>query len=115
MDIATELNELLNKITKKTKATKANTILDVISHYNDQYKCIVTFAKTPETATIKVFDSNGKEIGANANGKYSLDVGNYTYNAKNTGYVSKTEQSLVITSADVTTGTKTVTVTLTAE
>lgn len=108
------LHRLLQNITGKTVTGKYKQLADLFEAYNDKYLCEVTFSTTPAGATIVVKDSAGKTISAKE-GKYYLNEGSYTYDASATGYVSKTGQSLVITNSDEQTGTKTVTVTLTAE
>lgn len=91
------------------------TVTDMLNAFNEQYKCVVTFSKTPNTATITVKDANGTAITADAGGTYTLYEGTYKYDAANDGYISKTNQTLTVSQSDVVTGTKTVTVTLTAE
>ena len=73
--------------------------------------CSVTFALTPETATLVVKDSSSNTVNP-VNGIYYLEAGSYTYTASAEGYTSQEDQSLTIAAGDVTTGTKTVTVTL---
>ena len=73
--------------------------------------CVVTFETTPATATI-VVKKGTQTITPNQDGTYNLPAGSYTYDATAEGYTSKTDQSLVISSSDETTGTKTVSVTL---
>lgn len=107
-------NKLLQNVTGKTVTGNYQELADLIDAYNDKYLCEVTFSTTPAGATIVVKDSGGNTISAKE-GKYYLNEGSYTYDASAEGYVSKTGQSLVITNADEQTGTKTVTVTLTAE
>lgn len=65
-------------------------------------------------ATVKVYDSEAHEVAADSEGKYHIPAGSYTYDVTATGYTSQTSQSLTVSSGDVTTGTKTVTVSLVA-
>lgn len=81
----------------------------------DRADCEVTFSTTPENATIVVKDSESETVNPDASGKYYLVAGSYTYTASAEGYVTKADQTLTIAAGDVTTGTKTVTVELSAE
>lgn len=89
-------------------------LADLLTAFNDLYLCKVTFSATPSTATIVVKDSAGKTVGKNTDGTYHLKEGSYTYDASAEGYTSKEDQALTITNSDEATGTKTVTVTLSA-
>lgn len=89
-------------------------IVDMLNAFNKNYECVVTFTKTPTTAIIVVKDANGNVIAANDNGTYTLKAATYTYTATADGYTSKENVTLTISASDVTTGTKTVAVTLTA-
>lgn len=73
--------------------------------------CEVTFEPTPTNADI-VVKKGAVTVKADAQGKYHLSAGSYTYTASATGYTTQTDVSLTISSSDVTTGTKEVTVTL---
>lgn len=73
--------------------------------------CEVTFSKTPSNANI-VVSKSGVTVNPDASGKYHLGAGSYTYTASATGYTTQTDVALTISSSDVTTGSKTVTVTL---
>lgn len=76
--------------------------------------CEVTFATTPTNANVAVKKS-GATINPDAQGKYHLSAGSYTYTASATGYTTQTDVALTISSSDVTTGEKEVTVTLVSE
>lgn len=73
--------------------------------------CEVTFEPTPTNATI-VVKKSGSVVNPDAQGKYHLSADSYTYTASATGYTTQTDVSLTVSASDVTTGTKTVTVTL---
>lgn len=73
--------------------------------------CEVTFEPTPTNANI-VVKKSGTVVKADAQGKYHLGAGSYTYTASATGYTTQTDVALTISASDVTTGTKEVTVTL---
>ena len=77
----------------------------------DRSECEVTFSTTPENATIVVKNSSSETV-TPVSGKYYLVAGSYTYTASAEGYTTQENQSLTIASGDVTTGTKTVSVTL---
>jgi len=77
----------------------------------DRADCEVTFTLSPETATLVVKDSESHTVSP-VGGKYYLAAGSYTYTASAEGYTPKENQSLTISAGDVTTGTKTVSVTL---
>lgn len=77
----------------------------------DRKDCAVTFTLSPETATLVVKDSESHTVEAD-NGVYYLETGSYTWSASAEGYTAQENQSLTISAGDVTTGTKTVSVTL---
>lgn len=77
----------------------------------DRKDCAVTFTLSPETATLVVKDSEAHTIEAD-NGVYYLEAGSYTWSASAEGYTAQENQSLTISAGDVTTGTKSVSVTL---
>lgn len=109
------VKEALENLSGKKLPDKGYTELaDVYSDFNDLYTCKVTFSVTPAGAVVTVKNSKGEEVGAHDDGKYYLKEGTYKYNVSADGYVSKEEQTLVITNTDETVGTKTVTVTLVA-
>ena len=111
MSVAKELNTLLGKITGKTVSiSRKNDIECVIKAYSDAYKCAVTFNVTPSTAVVVLKDSNNNAVAVGQDGKYHVDAGTYTYSITADGYNPITNQTLTISSSDVTTGTKTVTV-----
>lgn len=114
MSIVEKLKSALQNISGKTVST-GNTIETTLEAFNNLYTCEVTFTLTPTTATLVVEDSNSNVLTADANGKYHLKEGSYTYSASADGYVSQEDQSLTITNSDESTGTKSVSVTLTAE
>ena len=74
--------------------------------------CIVTFAVTPTGTTIVVKKAE-VTIAAEANGTYLLPLGAYTYSITKEGYTPITDKALTIAAGDETTGTKTVTETIT--
>lgn len=78
----------------------------------DRSECEVTFSTTPADTTIVVKNSSSETV-APVGGKYYLAAGSYTYTATAEGYTAKEDQSLTVSAGDVTTGTKTVSVTLT--
>lgn len=90
-----------------------STTIEMLNAFNDTYKCVVTFSVIPEGATIVVKDSNGKVISADDGGTYSLREGTYKYSITADDYTGITNKTLNISQSDVTTGTKTVTETLT--
>lgn len=104
--------ELLQNITGKTVTGSYNTMDELLTAYNHKYVCEVTFSTTPADATIVV--KKGTSVIAPENGHYYLKEGSYTYDASAEGYTAKENQSLTITNSDEATGTKTVTVTLSA-
>ena len=102
--------ELLQNITGKSVDGEFLTMDDLLTAYNHLYVCEVTFSKTPSNATVVL--KKGSETIESSNGKYYLKEGTYTYDVSAPHYTSKTSQSLTITNADETTGTKTVNVSL---
>lgn len=74
--------------------------------------CVVTFTKTPTDLTLVVKDSQSATVSAEADGTYNLPAGTYSYSATKDTYTPVTDQALVISAEDVTTGTKAVEVTL---
>ena len=115
MGIAKELHTLLGKMTgKSVTISRGNDIECVIKAYSDAYKCAVTFNVTPSTAVVVLKDSGNNTVSVGQDGKYHLDAGTYTYSITAEGYTPVTSQTLTISSSDVTTGTKTVTVEMVA-
>lgn len=115
MDRLTDLlQQTLQNLSGKTLSGTYTTLDNLLNDFNNQYKCVVTFSNTPE-ATVIVLKQGATTIGPEGDGTYILEEGTYSYDATATGYVSKTDQELIITNADETTGTKTVTVTLVSE
>lgn len=113
--IVDALQHALENISGKSfPADSYGNIVDMLNAFNKNYECIVTFAKTPTTADIVVKDANGNVIDVNDDGTYTLKAGSYKYTATADGYTSKEDQTLTVSASDVTTGTKSVTVTLTA-
>lgn len=106
--------DVLQNLSGKTVQGNFQELPELLSAFNDLYLCKVTFSATPSTATIVVKDSAGKTISKNTDGTYHLKEGSYTYTASAEGYTTKENQSLTISNSDETTGTKTVTVTLSA-
>lgn len=76
--------------------------------------CIVTFTKTPEDLTL-IVKKGTTTLVPEENGTYMMPAGTYSYSATAEGYVPIEDTELVISTGDQTTGTKTVTITLTAQ
>ena len=104
--------EVLQNLSGKQVDGNFQELAELLDAFNALYLCKVTFSTTPSGAIIVVKDSNGNEIGKSADGTFHLKEGSYTYDASAAHYTSKTNQTLTITNADETTGTKTVNVTL---
>lgn len=112
MDRITDtLKDVLQNLSGKTLTGDYVTLDDLFKAFNKQYVCAVSFATTPENATI-VLKKDDVTISADQDGKYYLKEGSYKYTASAEGYVTKENQSLTITNSDEATGTKTVSVTL---
>lgn len=94
-------------ITNAEETTGTKTVTKSLTKY-----CVVTFDTTPAGASITVYDSTPEEVDAEADGTYKLAEGSYTYDASADGYTAKIGEALVVSSGDVTTGTKTEAVTL---
>ena len=108
-----ELAQALQNVTgKDIDGTNYDTIGEMLHGFNAKYTCIVTFATTPEDATVVV--KQGETIIApETDGTFALKEGSYTYTISADGYFSLADQALTITNAEETTGTKTVTKSLT--
>jgi len=104
--------DVLQNLSGKQVEGSFQELAELLTAFNDLYLCKVTFSTTPSGATIVVKDSNGDTIGKNTDGTYHLKEGNYTYTVSADHYVTKSNQTLTITNADETTGTKTVNVSL---
>lgn len=100
-----------------TAGTKSITLDALVSY------CVVTFAAVDSSTSEPITDfelvvkstSEGTPIvNPNEDGTYNLAAASYTYDISKTGYVAQTGVPLVISSSDVTTGTKTVTASLVA-
>jgi len=112
MDRITDIwKDVLQNLSGKTLTGNYTRIDDLLKAFNNFYVCEVTFSKTPSGANV-VVKKGAETINADESGKYHLKEGTYSYDATATHYTSKTNQELVITNADETTGTKTVSVTL---
>jgi hypothetical protein len=74
--------------------------------------CVVTFSLTPADATV-VVKQGDTVIEPQENGTYLLIAGTYTYSVTKEDYTPLEDQELVISSSDVTTGSKTVTAVIT--
>ena len=113
--IVDALQHAFENVSEKTfPANSYGNIVDMLNAFNKNYECVVTFTKTPTNAVIVVKDANENIIVANDNGTYTLKAATYTYTATADGYTSKENVTLTISASDVTTGTKTVAVTLTS-
>lgn len=106
-----ELAKALQNLSGKELQT-GTTTKKMLHNFNTLYTCIVTFALTPETAEV-VVKQNGVSIAPEDDGTFALKEGSYTYTISADGYFSLVDQALAITNADETTGTKTVTKSLT--
>lgn len=95
------------------EAIDADNIADVINMMAEANFCTVTFSASPEETEIVV--KKGTDVVNPIDGAYKLIKGSYTYTATAEGYTAQTDVSLSITAGDVTSGTKTVTVTMVPE
>ena len=108
-----ELHEALENL-DGAEFTRGETIGKTLRNFNlNHVDVTVTFSVTPATATIVVNDAEGEVVTANQDGTYTLHERTYTYTVSNAGYLTETNE-LKITQADITAGTKTVNVTMTA-
>ena len=108
-----ELHEAMENL-DGTEFDRGETVGKTLRNFNlNHVNVVVTFSPTPSDAVIVVKDSGGTVVNANQGGTYTLHELTYTYTASKAGYLTKTE-TLTISQADVTTGTKTVAVTMTA-
>lgn len=100
-----KLNQTLTLTnTDETTGTKAVEVAALTT-------CVVTFTLTPEAAELVV--KNGTTVlVAEADGKYLLPAGTYSYSASADTYTAVEDVELVINAQDETTGTKTVAITL---
>ena len=113
--IVDALQHALENVSGKTlPANSYGNIVDMLNAFNRKYVCVVTFTKTPAEMDFSIKDANGNVVTANDDGTYSLKAGTYKYTATADGYTSATDVTTTISVSDVTTGTKTVAVTLTA-
>lgn len=114
--IVDALQHALEYVSGKTfPADSYGNIVDMLNAFNRKYVCVVTFTKTPAEMDFAIEDANGNVVVSNDDGTYSLKAGTYKYTASAEGYTTQTDQTVTISASDVTTGTKTVAVTLTAE
>lgn len=100
------------------KTISGRTFGQVLANFDDASVSAVTVSVTSAAgavtgATIVIKDGAGKSV-APSSGAYNLKIGTYTYTVSATGYQTATG-SITIAYSDIATGTKTVTVTLTAE
>ena len=101
----------LQNLSGKLVTENPETVVEALELFNAKYACIVTFTTTPSGATVVVKDATGTAVTKNSNGTFTLKEGSYTYDVSATNYVTSTGNTLSITNADETTGTKTVAVT----
>lgn len=117
--IKDELKKALQNISGKTLAGSQATTAEMLHAFNELYICKVKFdvidgdAASIEDAVITV-KSGDTVIAQEDDGKYYLPAGSYTYDCTAEGYTAITGTELKIAAADVTRGTKSVTVTMTA-
>lgn len=118
--LVTALKNISGKEIPADKLATCRTTCEVIDAFNDLYRCTVTFSGLLNSTNISsdmkvtVKDSDGNVVSPTAVNKYTLDTGDYTYDATVSGAVAKEGVAFSISSADVQSGTKNVVITFTA-
>lgn len=118
--LVTALKNISGKEIPADKLATCRTTCEVIDAFNDLYRCTVTFSGLLNSTNISsdmkvtVKDSDGNVVSPTAANKYTLDAGDYTYDATVSGAVAKEGVAFSISSADVQSGTKNVIITFTA-
>lgn len=117
--LSDELKAALENVSGKKLDGNYQTTAEMLHAFNNSYKCKVTFdvltaELEPVEAVVTVRTSDGVEIAPESDGKFNLDAGSYKYDCIADGYTPKTNVALTISETDVTNGTKSVTVTMSA-
>lgn len=114
-----ELKTALENISGKKINGTFQTTAEMLHAFNDLYTCKVTFdvvdsKAAPVTGATITVKSGDTVITPGADGKYTLEAGSYTYDCVADGYTDITGTSFTIAATDITRGTKSITVTMTA-
>lgn len=114
-----ELKEALENISGKTITGNFQTTAEMLHAFNDLYACKTTFNVltsdgAPLTGAEITVKQNGEIINKHSDGKYYLKAGSYTYDSMCEGYTDIVDTAFTISSSDVTRGTKSITVQMTA-
>lgn len=117
--IKDELKKALQNISGKTLDGSHATTAEMLHAFNGLYTCKVTFdvvgsESAPVTGATITVKSGNTVIMPEDSGKYMLEVGSYTYDCVADGYTDITGTSFAIAAEDITQGTKSITVTMTA-
>lgn len=117
--IKDELKKALQNISGKTLDGSHATTAEMLHGFNNLYTCKVTFNvvdsdAAPVTGATITVKSGDTVIMPEDDGKYMLEVGSYTYDCVADGYTEITGTSFTITAEDITQGTKSISVTMTA-
>lgn len=106
MSINEELHFALEILGTKPFA-QGKTIAETLKNYNNLKTCETTITATTASSTIVVKDSKDQIVNA-VGGKYNLPRGGYTIINSKENFITKTT-NIVVSEADVLSGTKTVT------
>lgn len=114
-----ELRTALQNVSGKTIDGNFQTTAEMLHAFNGLYVCktkfdVVDSEAAPVTDATITVKSGDTIIEPNDDGKYSLGAGSYKYDCAAEGYTAVTDVAFTISASDVTRGSKSITVTLTA-
>ena len=114
-----ELKTALENVSGKKINGTFQTTAEMLHAFNVLYTCKVTFCvvnseSEPVTGATITVKSGDTVITPGADGKYTLEAGSYTYDCVADGYTDITGTSFTIAAEDITRGTKSIAVTMTA-
>lgn len=114
-----ELRAALQHISGKKIEGTYQTTAEMLHAFNDAYICKTAFdvldgEGAPLTNAVVTVKSGDTVIEPQDNGMYNLEAGTYKYDCECEGYTTISGTSFTISASDVTRGSKSVTVTMTA-
>lgn len=114
-----ELKEALEHISGKTIVGTFQTTAEMLHAFNNLYACKTTFnvltsEGAPLTGAEITVKQDGEIFNEHSDGKYYLKAGSYEYNCTCEGYTDIVGATFTISESDVTRGSKSITVQMTA-
>lgn len=115
-----ELKAALQHVSGKSIDGTYQTTAEMLHAFNNMYICSTVFdvvdtsTLSPLTDAVVTVKSGDTVIEPQANGRYGLEAGTYTYSVTCDGYTDITDASVTISASDISRGSKSVTVKMTA-